>query len=83
MDQAAEAGRKELARWLPVLEGALAGHEWLEGAFSLADVAYAPHLWLVVEGGFDLAHLTGVRGWLERLLARPAWRKAADLVFGS
>jgi glutathione S-transferase len=80
---AAEAARKELARWLPVLEGALAGREWLEGAFSLADVAYAPHLWLIVEGGFDLAPYPAVRSWLDRLLARPAWRKAADLVFGS
>jgi glutathione S-transferase len=79
--QAAEAARRELARWLPVLEGALAGREWLEGAFSLADVAYAPHLWLVVEGGFDLAPYPAVRAWLERTLARPAWRKAAELVF--
>jgi len=81
--QAVEAARKELARWLPVLEGALAGREWLEGTFSLADVAYAPHLWLIVEGGFDLAHYPMVRAWLERLLARPAWRRAAELVFGS
>jgi len=81
--QAAEAARKELARWLPVLESALAGREWLEGAFSLADVAYAPHLWLIVEGGFDLAQYPMVRAWLERLLARPAWQRAAELVFGS
>ena len=81
--QAAEAARKELARWLPVLESALAGREWLEGTFSLADVAYAPHLWLIVEGGFDLAQYPMVRAWLERLLARPAWQRAAELVFGS
>ncbi len=68
---------------VPVLESPLAGREWLEGVFSLADVAYAPHLWLIVEGGFDLAHYPRVGAWLERLLARPAWRKAADLVFGS
>jgi glutathione S-transferase len=81
--QAAEAARKELARWLPVLEGALQGGEWLEGSFSLADVAYAPHLALIVEGGHDLAAHPAVRAWLERLLARPAWRKTAELVFGS
>jgi glutathione S-transferase len=80
--QAAEAARKELARWLPVLEGALGGRDWLEGSFSIADVAYAPHLALVVEGGYDLAPHPAVRAWLERLLARPAWRKTADLVFG-
>jgi glutathione S-transferase len=80
--QAAEAGRKELARYLPVLEGALADREWLERQFSLADVAYAPHLWLVAEGGFDLSPYPRLRDWLGRLTARPAWRKAADLIFG-
>jgi glutathione S-transferase len=81
--QAAGAARQELARWLPVLESALAGREWLEGAFSLADIAYAPHLWLIVEGGFGLSPYPSVRAWLERMLARPSWRKASELVFGS
>ena len=81
--QAAEAGRKELARYLPVHEGALADREWLEREFSLADVAYAPHLSLVAEGGFDLSPYPRLRAWLERLLARPAWRKAAEMAFGS
>ncbi len=54
----------------------------LERQFSLADVAYAPHLWLVAEGGFDLSPYPRVRDWLGRLTARPAWRKAADLIFG-
>jgi glutathione S-transferase len=78
----AEAGRKELARYLPVLQDALAGKEWLEGAFTLADVAYAPHLALAVEAGLSLDPYPGVKAWLERLVARPAWRKAAELVFG-
>ncbi len=78
---AAEASRKELARYLPVLESALAGREFLEGDFSLADIAYAPHLWLVREGGLDLAPWPLVAAWLERTLARPAWQKAAALVF--
>jgi glutathione S-transferase len=80
--KAAAASRAELARWLPVLEGALTGREWLEGAFSLADIAYAPHLWMIVEGGFDLSPYPAVRNWLTRLLARPAWRKTQALVFG-
>ncbi len=79
---AAEGARRDLARWLPVLEGALAGRTWLEGSFTLADVAYAPHLWLVVEGGFDLGPYPAVRAWLDRLLARPSWKKAAETVFG-
>jgi glutathione S-transferase len=80
--QVAETGRKELARYLPMLEGALADRDWLEREFSLADVAYAPHLSLVAEGAFDLSPYPRVRAWLDRLLARPAWRKAAEMVFG-
>jgi len=81
-EQAAAAGRVELARYLPVLEAALDGRDWLEGAFSLADIAYAPHLWLLDEGGFDFTPHDHVRGWLDRLLARPGWRQARQLVFG-
>jgi glutathione S-transferase len=81
--QALESGRKELARYLNVLEQALGEREWLEGAFSLADVAYAPHLWLVAEGGYDFASTPAVRAWLDRLWARAAWRKTSDLIFGA
>src|SRR5712692_3499299 len=42
--QAVEAGRKELARYLSVLETALANRDWLEVDFTLADIAYAPGL---------------------------------------
>jgi len=76
-----EAARTELARYLPVLEQALAGREWLEGDLTLADLAYAPHLKLVAEGGYDFAATPLVYAWLERLWARPAWQRAEQLVF--
>lgn len=76
----AEAGLKELARYLPVLEAALEGRDWLETSFSLADVAYVPHLTFVAEGGFDFAVYPRIKAWLERLWARPAWRKTFELV---
>jgi glutathione S-transferase len=75
------AARLELARYLPVLETALEGREWLEGDFSLADLAYAPHLSMLADGGFDFAPHPALRAWLSRLLARPAWRKTAELVW--
>jgi glutathione S-transferase len=81
--QALEAGRKELARYLPVLEAALANRDWLEGDFTLADIAYAPHLLLVAEGGFDFSRYPRVRAWLDRLKARPSWRKVEQMIFGS
>jgi glutathione S-transferase len=76
-----ETGRRELARFLPVLEQALTGRDWLEGEFSLADIAYAPHLALIAEGdaGYDFASTPNVRAWLARLWARPAWKRAVEM----
>jgi glutathione S-transferase len=78
---AADAGKRELARYLPVLETALTLSEWLEERFSLADIAYTPHLAFLVEGGFDFSTTPRVRDWLERLVSRPAWQQARALVF--
>jgi glutathione S-transferase len=79
--KAVEAAEKELRRYLTVLEQALAGRDWLEGDFSLADIAYAPHFAAVAEGGFDLGATPNVRAWLERMWARPAWKKATAMAF--
>jgi glutathione S-transferase len=77
----AENGRKELARFLPVLESALAKADWLVGDYSLADIAFAPHLGFLVQHGFDFPGTPRVRAWLERIRARPAWQKAHALIF--
>lgn len=79
--QEAENGRKELARFLPVLESALTKADWLVGEYSLADIAYAPHLGFLVQYGFDFPGTPRVRAWLERIRARPAWQKAHRLIF--
>ena len=82
VDQAALArGRKELARYLPVLDAALANGPWLEEQFTLAEVALAPHLYLVHEGGEDFASHPRVQDWLQRIWARPAWKRTVELVF--
>lgn len=79
-----EAAAKELARYLDVLETTFAadGREWLEGRFSLADIAYVPHAFLVCETDFDWSRWPRTRAWLERLFTRPAWIRVRDLVFG-
>jgi glutathione S-transferase len=77
----AEAGRAELARYLPVLEGALAGNDWLEERFSLADITYAAHLWLAQEAGTALSATPRVEAWLARMVARPAWQKTTSMIF--
>jgi glutathione S-transferase len=78
---AAAAARQELARFLPVLDSALEGREWLEGEFSLADIAYAPHFLLIAGGGFDFSPYPRLERWLERLFARPAWKQTVQLLY--
>jgi glutathione S-transferase len=80
---AVEGGKKELSRYLPVLESNLGDCPYLEGEFSLADIAYTPHLWMIREGGYSFSRHPVLAAWLERLLARPAWKKTEQLVFGS
>lgn len=79
---AADAARKELARFLPVLESALADRTWFEGAFSLADIAFVPHFVLLDEAGFDFSAYPRLQAWLARACARPAWKETYALVFG-
>jgi glutathione S-transferase len=81
--QAAAAATKELPRYLTVLEAALQKSDWLEGDFSLADIAYASHFHLIKDGGFDFAGYPKLSGWLDRLLARPAWIAARQRVVGN
>ncbi len=81
--QAAEAGRAELARYLPVLNAALERGEWLEREFSLADIAFAPHFWLLAEGGFDFSATPAVDAWQRRLFARSAWQETVTMIYGA
>lgn len=72
-----ERYRAEAARLLRVLDGQLAGKDWLCGDYSIADIAIAPWLRTLRDyykagdlvGFGDLAH---VPAYLERFLARPA-----------
>lgn len=77
----ADTGRKELTRFLPTLESALTGSDWLVGNYSLADIAFAPHLGFLLQYGYEFSGTPRVRAWLERIRARPAWQKAHALIF--
>jgi GST-like protein len=69
----------EAKRLLNVLEGELAGKEWIAGEYSIADMAIAP--WLAAlefYGAKEIVgwgELTHVPAYLERFLARPAVQK--------
>ncbi len=72
-----ERYRAEAERLLKVLDGALAGREWIAGDYSIADIAIAP--WLrTLRDFYKASEITGwdglenVPAYLERFLARPA-----------
>jgi GSH-dependent disulfide-bond oxidoreductase len=72
-----ERYRAESARLLAVLDGVLAGQDWIAGEYSIADIAIAPWIRNMRDGykGGDLVELpqrAHVLAYLERFLARPA-----------
>jgi GSH-dependent disulfide-bond oxidoreductase len=72
-----ERYRAEVARLLKVLDGALAGKEWMVGDYTIADISIGP--WLgTLRDFYKVADLVGwdtlknVPDYLDRFLARPA-----------
>jgi GST-like protein len=72
-----ERYRAEVERLLKVLDGQLAGKDWVAGEYSLADIAICP--WLrTLRDFYKAADLVGwhqlkhVPAYLDRFLARPA-----------
>jgi glutathione S-transferase len=66
----------ELARFLPVLDGVLAGREWIAGELSTADFAIAATFVYRDPAGIDISTAANVVTWLGRLDARPSWQRA-------
>ncbi|MBZ4021222.1 glutathione S-transferase [Rhodobacter sp. TJ_12] len=72
-----ERYRAEAERLLGVLDGALAGKDWICGDYSIADMAIAPWLRALdvhykVTDAVGWGALENVPAYLERFLARPA-----------
>jgi GSH-dependent disulfide-bond oxidoreductase len=75
-----ERYRAEAERILKVLDGALAGKEWIVGDYSIADISIGP--WLgTLRDFYKAADLVGwdrlkhVPAYLDRFMARPAVQK--------
>lgn len=76
----AEAGRKELAKPLAVLEQELAGKSWLVGdAFSIADLNVAAVLATARSPKLGIALGPNTRAWLDRCVERPAAKEVMAL----
>ncbi len=79
-----ERYRAEAARLIKVLDGALAGRDWIAGEYSIADIAIGP--WLNTARSFyKVADIIGmndaknVTAYLDRFLARPAVQKGLTI----
>jgi glutathione S-transferase len=71
-----EAGTVEFAAMTAVLEGELAGKDYVAGALSIADFALAAHYSLAPACGLDLTPFARVQSWLARVLGRDSMKRA-------
>jgi glutathione S-transferase len=80
-DEAASAASQEaLEGRLPYLEGVLGQDGWLDGEFSLGDIAIASCLkaFSYADWQLDAAAFPKLAAWYGRVSARPAWQAAAE-----
>lgn len=66
----------EARRLYGVMDRQLNRHEYLAGAYSIADIAAWPWAKGYKTYGFDIAEWPDLKLWLERIAARPAVKKA-------
>jgi len=67
-----EKARERLREYLETLNREIGHHDYLAGDYSLADITYIPFLVRRERYGVTLEHLSRLKGWMERLLDRPA-----------
>ena len=66
----------EVDRYMPTLEKALAGKEWLADRLTLADFAVASTFQLRKPAGISLDRYPNVTKWIARVEALPSWQRA-------
>lgn len=70
-----ENGRAEIDRCLTPLNAHLAGREFILDRLTIADLALAASLAMAPMIGIDLSKYPHVNAWLDRIRARPAFKK--------
>lgn len=70
------AGTADFAAMTAILDGALAGKEYVAGALSIADFALAAHFSLAAACGLAIAPHARVESWLARMVARDSMKRA-------
>jgi GST-like protein len=70
--------RNEVNRLYGVMNKRLAGHEYLAGSYSIADMACYPWVAPWERQGQNIAHFPHLKRWFEAIKARPAVIKAYE-----
>ncbi len=66
-----------------VLDGVLAGRNWLVGdSITAADISCCGYLFYEEPFGFDRAEWPNIDAWLDRIAAEPGWKHPYDLMPG-
>ena len=73
--KAAEAAKTEIGNCLRILDGALAGKEYLLGGYTLADTHLHSFTDWLRHMKIDFASYANVNAWAQRCGARPAYKK--------
>jgi len=69
---------------LAVLDGHLAGRDWMVGAGpTVADTACCGYLYYPEPFGFDRADWPHIARWLDRIAALPGWKHPYDMMPGN
>jgi len=71
----------ETMRLLTVMNTRLETHEFLAGAYSIADIACWPWVMQHDWAGLDISHLAHLTRWLEAIGGRPAVQRGAAVPF--
>ena len=75
----AKRAKKLLGQMLAAVEAALEGKDFLAGEFSAADIMTGSAAMSAKTIGVDLAAMPNLSAYLDRLAARPAYRRAVAL----
>jgi glutathione S-transferase len=71
--------RRESRRLLEVLDGRLAGNEYLAGDYSIADIANFAWARIHEWPGVDISGLDHLQRWLDAIAARPAVQRGLQI----
>jgi glutathione S-transferase len=79
-EEAAKAGEEAVLKPLDYLEGQLGADGWLDGAFSLGDIALASAIKTLgyTNWSIDAARHPKLAAWYGRVGDRPAWQAVAE-----